>query len=100
MLELESELGLTEKQIVATRKSFEEMKAAAVELGERIIKAEKHLDAAFADGSIDEEQLERITGHIAAFRGELRAVHLKAHLTMKHVLTEEQIAKYDELRGY
>ena len=37
---------------------------------------------------------------IAQLRGELRLVHLLAHLEMKRVLSRGQIEKYDELRGY
>jgi hypothetical protein len=33
-------------------------------------------------------------------QGELRTVHLRAHLEMSRVLSTEQIKKYDELRGY
>ena len=100
VLELADELGLTGEQRDAAKKEFDTMKAAAVGLGERIVSAEKHLDAAFARGTIDEASLARMTGHIAQIRGELRAVHLKAHLAMRGVLTEEQVATYDRLRGY
>jgi len=37
---------------------------------------------------------------IAWPRGELRLVHLLAHLEMKRVLSQQQIEKYDELQGY
>jgi hypothetical protein len=100
VLELGEELGLTDEQRAATTRAFEEMRAAAIGLGEKIIRAEAHLDGAFADGSIDEETLARITSHAAALRGELRAVHLKAHLKMKAILTAEQVDAYARLRGY
>jgi len=32
--------------------------------------------------------------------GELRFVHLKAHVELRAVLTPEQVARYDALRGY
>lgn len=100
VLEMADELGLTDEQRVTATRAFDEMRKAAVERGEKIITTETHLDVAFADASIDEERLAKMTGHIAALRGELRAVHLKAHLVMKRVLTDEQITKYDRLRGY
>jgi len=37
---------------------------------------------------------------IARPRGELRLVHLLAHLEMKRVLFRGQIEKYDEPQGY
>ena len=39
-------------------------------------------------------------GAAAAADGQLRAVHLRAHLAMKAALTPEQFARYDRLRGY
>ncbi len=32
--------------------------------------------------------------------GELRAVHLAAHLKQKIILSEQQVNLYDQLRGY
>jgi len=100
VLELAEELGLTDEQRGATKLAFDAMKFEAVALGEKILQMESHLDGAFADGTIDEEQLGQMTAHIANLRGELRAVHLKAHLAMKQILTDEQVAAYDRLRGY
>jgi hypothetical protein len=37
---------------------------------------------------------------IAALQGELRAIHLAAHLTTRAILSESQIIRYNELRGY
>jgi len=100
VLELSSELELTPEQIAAANKAFDDMKASAVEIGSKIIDAERHLDQAFATGSIDEESLARMTSHIGQLRGDLRAVHLRAHLTMKAILSADQVARYAELRGY
>ncbi len=41
-----------------------------------------------------------MTGEIAALYGKLRYTHLAAHLATQGLLTEEQIATYDRLRGY
>ena len=54
----------------------------------------------FALKHIDEEKLRSVTAEIAKLQGEVRFVHLKAHLEMRQVLTAEQIEKYDQLRGY
>ena len=100
VLELAEQLGLTNEQKTATTSVFDEMRARAVSLGEQIVEMESHLDRAFASGEIDDERLDRMTSHIAKLRGELRAAHLKAHLRMKEILTPEQVAQYDQLRGY
>jgi hypothetical protein len=47
--------------------------------------------AAELNGSVDE---------IGVLQGELRAVHLEAHLAQAHILTAQQTALYRELRGY
>lgn len=100
VLELADALGLTDEQSTATKRVFEEMRTSAVELGEKIVDAETRLDAAFADGSIDERSLSAMTSAIAELTGRLRATHLEAHLAMKRLLTPGQIAAYDRLRGY
>jgi hypothetical protein len=58
------------------------------------------LNGLFAVGEVNEGQMKAAVLEIAALQGELRAVHLKAHLLMKEVLSRAQIARYDELRGY
>ena len=73
-------------------------KATAV--GARIIEAEQQLDQAFAKGWIDPAYLRKQTGTIAMHQGELRAIHLETHLAQRAILTLEQIARYNEFRGY
>jgi len=66
----------------------------------RIIAAERDLDAAFAARSIDLARLRSRIEAIATLQGELRLVHLETHLAQRALLTPEQIARYDALRGY
>jgi hypothetical protein len=40
------------------------------------------------------------TGAIAELQGRLRAVHLSAHLETRALLNPDQIARYEQLRGY
>jgi hypothetical protein len=37
---------------------------------------------------------------IAHLQAELRAVHLDTHIRQRTILTQEQIAAYNRLRGY
>jgi hypothetical protein len=37
---------------------------------------------------------------IARLYGELRFIHLAAHLSTRAILTADQVATYDRLRGY
>ena len=69
-------------------------------IGIKIIDAERELDRAFVDGAISTIELRSRLNAIAALQGELRAVHLETHLAQRSVLTPQQVAKYDVLRGY
>ena len=100
VLDLAGDLALTPEQERAARETYAAMQAEAQRLGEVLVEREGALDRAFAEGAVTPEQLRRLTDEIAATDGELRAVHLRAHLTMKSVLTAEQVTRYDHLRGY
>lgn len=76
------------------------MDADAKRLGRQLVGLERELDGKFASGRITLEEVARLTGAIAAADGELREVHLVAHLKMRTILTPTQVARYDELRGY
>lgn len=100
VLEISDELGLSQTQLNETNTLFEEMHRNAVLLGERLVKAEAALDQQFAQGSITAESLQASLQDIGSLRLQLRYVHLEAHLRQKQVLSEEQILKYDAIRGY
>ena len=100
VLELESRLELSVEQREAVERVFRQMHESAVALGRKIVEAEAGLDTGFASGSISPESLAKQTREIGLLKGELRAAHLKAHLETRAVLTEEQVARYIELRGY
>lgn len=100
VLQLGDQLGLTPDQERATREVFAAMDGEARRLGRQLIDQERELDGLFASGRIGPEELDRLAGAIAAIEGQLREVHLAAHLQMKAILTPAQVARYDELRGY
>ncbi|HWP34773.1 MAG TPA: Spy/CpxP family protein refolding chaperone [Thermodesulfobacteriota bacterium] len=100
VLELAAELALTDAQRRAARAIYERMREQAVRLGEAIVEQERVLDRAFAERAIDEPRLRTLVAEIARLRGELRAVHLAAHLETARLLSPEQIAEYAALRGY
>ncbi|HEU5161750.1 MAG TPA: periplasmic heavy metal sensor [Thermoanaerobaculia bacterium] len=99
VLDLGDALELSPEQRRATEQIFRRMSDRAMELGAKIVEGEKALDAAFASGEIERATLERSVAAIANLRGELRAVHLLAHLEMKAVLTPAQVAAYERLRS-
>jgi len=100
VLELAGELELTESQRLASESLVAPMRERAIAVGRQIIGAERDLDRAFAERSIDRDYLRRQVAKIAALTGELRAVHLETHLAQRAILTSDQIARYDALRGY
>ena len=95
-----AELALTSDQIAALTRVFDAMKAAAIPLGEKIIAREIALDELFTGKHATAENVRALTVEIGQLQGELRAVHLNAHVATDAILTPAQVAKYNELRGY
>lgn len=93
-------LGLNDAQRTATEASFKRMRAEAIALGQRIVEAERRLEALFAQRRADPASVSDLTGEVAELQGQLRAAHLRAHVEVRVLLTPEQIARYVELRGY
>lgn len=100
VLELADELALSAAQRAATTSIHDEMHAAAVRLGGEILAAEEHLQRRFATRHVDETALESAIAEIARLEGELRFIHLRAHLRTTELLDSEQVDRYEALRGY
>ena len=100
VLELQRELKLTSEQMGATMEVFDRMHSAAIALGGRIVEAERNLNRLFAQHEISREPLASATREIARLAGELRAVHLQAHLEMVGILSAQQRHAYLIYRGY
>lgn len=100
VLDLASELKLTAEQRRRIQIVFERMSAAAKQLGAELVERERQLDQQFARGGIDANQVGAETATIGALQALLRATHLAAHLETKAVLDPDQIARYQQLRGY
>jgi Spy/CpxP family protein refolding chaperone len=100
VLEFQGELDLTDDQRQSTEAIFNEMKRSAEDLGHQIVNRERELDRLFSSHTIDVDSLGAQIERIAELQGQLRTVHLQAHLDMMGVLNEDQISQYIELRGY
>jgi Spy/CpxP family protein refolding chaperone len=100
VLALGDHLDLTADQRSRIQAIAEEMTAAAIPLGREIVDAERDLDRRFAAGTVDEATLRPATERIGYLQGRLRAVHLFAHLATRKVLSPDQVATYDKMRGY
>ena len=100
VLTLAQELGLSPDQVQRITGIRERMSAAAKPLGDEIIAREEELDRLFVRGQITPERLSAETAAIGERQGRLRSVHLTAHLETRALLTAEQLAGYEHLRGY
>lgn len=100
VLELADQLQLTQDQRQRMQELVDAMKSEAVWAGEKLIEQEGALDREFADRSISPESLTALTTRIGEIHGQLRAIHLKYHLTSAEVLSMHQRHRYAELRGY
>ena len=100
LLELKDQIPLASEQVAKTKVLLDEMRKAALPAGERLIDAEKALEAAFTNGKIDESSLRRLLADSEAARSELRFIHLSQHYKTVQFLKPEQIKRYNILRGY
>ncbi|TVP78494.1 MAG: hypothetical protein EA352_02020 [Gemmatimonadales bacterium] len=100
VLELEEELSLTEDQLAEVNRIFQDMNERAREVGARLVEAERELDELFRSRSATSDGVRELVMRIGALEGEVRFAHLEAHLLTTALLTEEQIHRYDVVRGY
>lgn len=100
VLELADELQLTEVQKSRTKAIFDAMQKKAIHQGEALIEKEQELDRQFVAGVVTTDDLRSTLKQIGELQAEVRISHLQAHIEQQAILTQAQIAKYDELRGY
>ncbi len=100
VLDAADELDLSPEQRAATSAIFDRMKRNAQAIGSAILDKEEVLSRRFEHRHIDQESLEDLISQIGQLQAELRYTHLEAHLEMVEILSKDQIAKYDSLRGY
>lgn len=86
-LDLAAELGLSPEQHGARQRS-----------GQDLVDREVWLDGAFAEGTARAERVTELTA-AAETEGGVPVSHLRAHPTVKAILTPEQVARHDRLRG-
>jgi Spy/CpxP family protein refolding chaperone len=100
VLELAAPLHLSDAQRAETQRIYDQMRQEARRLGQLIVAKEQELDRLFATQEVNAASLHVVGSEIGRLQGDLRLVHLQAHLDMKRLLSPEQISAYDELRGY
>lgn len=100
VLELAERIGLDGVRVAEIGRIRVAMREAAAAKGEEIIAAERALASGFQSEAVDDASVRRLTRELGVLRGELRAIHLIAHLETRMRLTNEEVARYDHLRGY
>ena len=100
LLELKDRIPLTTGQVAAITAIFRNMRAAAIAEGKRLIAHEETLENAFRNAKVTDRSLEGLLSEIGQARTALRYVHLVAHLKTLPLLSDEQVARYNILRGY
>lgn len=100
VLDLQQELDLSADQIRQVEAVFQQMEAQAQQTGREIVERESRFNQGFANKTITEADLQAQTQELAQLYGRLRAIHLQAHLQITPLLSAQQIAEYNELRGY
>lgn len=100
VLDLADVMGLDAEQVARVKAIGDAMTADAVRIGARIVDLERALDRAFSNRTIDSTRLASLTNEIGRLQGELRLVHLTAHLAVTEILSQTQIEQYETHRGY
>jgi len=100
VLDLATELKLSDEQVRQSQALFDVMKMQATTLGEQFVEKEHKLNAFFANSSIDASKLEVLLIDLGILESKIRFVHLNAHLKQKALLTNQQVHLYEQLRDY
>ena len=100
VLDMASELQLTDRQRIEIEMIYQNMFNKAKSIGAAIIAIEQDMDEAFANKTITQENLKLMLDKSADLYGQLRFVHLSAHLDAVQMLTIEQVQMYKTMRGY
>lgn len=100
VLELADGLALSAEQRAATQSLMTQHKGRARTLGEQVVNAERDLDQLFAQRAADTGAVDAATRRVGLLQAELRAEHLKTHITQTALLNGDQVRLYGALRGY
>jgi len=100
VLDMKDELNLSEAQTSSINSIFMAMRTEAILAGNKFLAAEIALNEAFQSKTITPQTLAELIQIAAVTRGELRNIHLQAHLKTVEILRLDQISRYNDLRGY
>lgn len=100
VLDHASDLGLTAQQAASAEQVHDAMAEEARRIGKQIVEKEAELEALYASQQARRDNTQRVVLELASLQAKYRLAHLDAHLSMRRLLSPQQIAAYDRLRGY
>lgn len=100
VLELSDQLALTSQQRTESASLLATHKAQVRELGLNFIAAEAAIEKLFSSKLVTAETLRVAIDDSAKIHSQIRAAHLETHLQQTALLSNEQNAMYQRLRGY
>lgn len=100
VLDMASGLELTPAQRTKIQAIYNDMHSKAVITGRRYLRAQEALERDFRAHRLNSTTVATRVAEVNRIRGDLETVHLAAHLATAGVLTRDQIAHYNKMRGY
>ena len=100
LLELQDAIPLEAAQVAALEALFEAMQADAIAVGEELIRPRGGARHPVSGRHHHRGEPGDLLAQIAETRARLRYIHLATHLATPALLSEQQISRYNELRGY
>lgn len=100
VLDQADELSLSPAQLAKAKEIWQAMDVKARALGDAIVARETELEMSYSSGTATPADTRTVLDDLARLHADLRYTHLSAHLAMRSVLSADQIARYDVLRGY
>ncbi len=100
LLELKDDIGLSVNQTQEIQALYNEMNKQAIEYGKRLISQELQLERRFQSDPPSAGDLTTMLTAIERTRTKLRFIHLATHLKTPLILSKQQVATYNKLRGY
>jgi Spy/CpxP family protein refolding chaperone len=98
VLELKDRLKLTADQEAKAQALMHAMFIESKPKSARLLEVEAKLRRLFADRTADDGAVRAAVAEVERARGEVRLVHLLAHLKTRQLLTEDQRRIYHEAR--
>ena len=94
VMQIKGLLNLNRAQDNRTTISYKLMRKYAIKTGRKIVRKESQLNHLFQQADVDLSAVKKLVHELAILKGELRFIHLKARVSQKNYLTNEQISTY------